>query len=187
MRSVSKLQALALQGQHGRAWYRQCEGALRTLCARKGWGVIHAAAILGITSPRVQVPRNAKYTMAYMDAYDGTVKSHLNVAGLMRGIRAALEHYERTGEIRGPKTEPFARAVLGDGDAIVLDVWMAKALNVPQAKLRNKGIRLKAMTRVRTVAKSLGWEPAEVQAAIWTAIFEANHVMDAPRLDTYLN
>ena len=187
MRSVSKLQALALQGQHGRAWYGNCERALRTLCVRKGWGVVHFAAVLGITSPRVQVPRNARYTLEYMDAYNGEVNAHLNVAGLMQGIRAGLEHYERTGEIRGPKTRAFASAVLGDGDAIVLDVWMARALNVPQARLAGKAVRLKAEARVRTVAKSLGWEPAEVQAAIWTATFEANHVMAAPGLDTYLN
>ena len=189
--SIATLKALAVEGAHGRQWYRDCEQALRALCYRRRWCPIHFAAVLAITSPRVQVPRNAKYTLDYMgvttDDNGGDIYAHTAIKGLLPMVRAGLEHYERTGEIRGPKTEPFARAVLGEGDAIVLDTWMAKALGIPQARLKSKAVRLKANRRIQAVAKSLDWTPAQAQAAIWTAKFERAHVMSAPGLDTYLH
>ena len=61
MASTKTLKALALEGEHGMNWYEACNVALRTMCQREGWPVVHTAAILGITIPRVQVVRNALY------------------------------------------------------------------------------------------------------------------------------
>ncbi len=188
MTSVSKLKELAKQGEHGRHWYEACDHALRTMCQREGWPVVHTAAILGITSPRVQVPRNALYTKAYMREWvkDPDVTTHTRLAGLLPMVRSGLEHYERTGEIRGPKTSAFAGACMGDLSQVVLDIWMARALKVSQVAFNRKPVREKATKRVCQAASQLGWEPAQVQAAVWTAVYEANHVSKAPGLDTYL-
>jgi hypothetical protein len=120
------------------------------------------ADLLSVFSPRLQVLRSIRLTLEYIET--GIVPS-----GVMRGTRAALEHYESTGEIRGPKTGPFARALRGDESAIVLDVWMAKAFGIPQTKLTGKAVAARCKGRIRTVARRLGWTPAETQAAIWTA------------------
>jgi len=188
MRSVSNLKALALEGEHGKNWYEECDLALRTMCQREGWPIIHTAAVLGITSPRVQVVRNALYTKAYMAQWtlSPEVTTHTRLSGLMPMVRSGLEHYERTGEIRGPKTSAFAGACMGDLSQVVLDIWMARALKVSQVAFNRKPVREKATKRVCQVAKQLDWEPAQVQAAIWTAVYEQHHVSKAPGLDTYL-
>ena len=189
MTSVDKLEELALEGQHGKHWYEQCDHALRTMCRREGWPVVHTAAVLGITSPRIQVSRNALYTKAYMREWvkDPDVNTHNRISGLLPMVRSGLVHYERTGEIRGPKTSAFAGACMGDLSQVVLDVWMARALKLVAQKLfERKQVRHKATMRINKVADRLGWEPAQVQAAIWTAVYEANHVSKAPGLDTYL-
>ena len=189
MTSVDKLEELALEGQHGKHWYEQCDHALRTMCRAEGWPVVHTAAVLGITSPRIQVSRNALYTKAYMREWvkDPDVNTHNRISGLLPMVRSGLVHYERTGEIRGPKTSAFAGACMGDLSQVVLDVWMARALKLVDQKLfERKQVRHKATMRINKVADRLGWEPAQVQAAIWTAVYEANHVSKAPGLDTYL-
>jgi hypothetical protein len=85
-----------------------------------------------------------------------------------------LKHYEKTGEIRGPKTSAFAKALRGDTSAIVLDVWMSRALGFPQRRFEIPGIHREACRRIRVVADVLGWNPCEVQAAIWTSVATLN-------------
>jgi hypothetical protein len=160
MRTCKLLERYALAGAHGRDWYGDTRDAVVELA-----GVLHVtpeylAGVLAITSPRVHVVRNITLTVAYI--------SRGSLEGTLPGVQAALAHFEDTGEIRGPKTSAFARALMGDGDAIVLDVWMARALNVDQARLGGVTVRREAERRVRRVARRLGWTPAEVQAAIWT-------------------
>ena len=187
MSSTKTLARLALEGERGRHWYEECDHALRTLCAREEWPVVHTAAILGITSPRVQVVRNALYTKQYMTQWmlSPDIQTHAKLSGLLPMVRSGLEHYELTGEIRGPKTSAFAGACMGDLSQVVLDIWMARALGVSQVAFNRKPVRAKATKRVCQVAKQLGWDPAQVQAAVWTAVYEANHVSKAPGLHTY--
>jgi len=189
VRTPNTLRQLAIEGEHGRYWYRLVHQALVDLCTNEGYPLVHTAAILGVTSPRIQVPRNARKTIEYMSAWTrngGRIDTHLSVDGLMNQIRKSLEKYERTGAITGPKTEPFAAACLGDEDAVVLDIWMAKALQVRQESLGSKRIHREACKRVRTTARQLGWTPAQTQAAIWTAMYERAHIQPAPGLDVYL-
>jgi len=187
MTSVKVLAKLAKQGENGKHWYEECDLALRAMCSKEGWPVVHTAAILGITSPRVQVQRNARYTKQYMRHWTlrPEVTTHAKISGLMINIRRGLENYELTGEIKGPKTSAFAGACMGDLDQVVLDTWMAKVLGIHQDTFKRKPVRAKADKRIRQVAKQLSWQPAQAQAAIWTAIYEANHVQKAPGLHTY--
>jgi hypothetical protein len=78
-----------------------------------------------------------------------------------------MSHYEETGEIRGPKTSAFAEALKGDEEAMVLDVWMARCLQVDHRAVANKGTREEAYRRIVKAARELEWSPAETQAACW--------------------
>jgi len=194
MASVSKLKELALEGQHNKHWYEECDLALRTMCVKEGWPVVHTAAVLGITSPRVHVVRNVRITKQYMREWVKCprIQTHDKLEGLMPMVRSGLVHYERTGIIRGPKTSAFAGACMGDLSQVVLDVWMARAFRIwDQADFNRQlyntqfKVRHKAALRIRTVAKQLGWEPAQVQAAVWTATYEQHHTQKAPGIHTY--
>lgn len=159
--SLSDIIALALQGVDGRFWYGVAQREVRTGAERLAVTPERFASILAVTSPRVQVKRNI--LMAVMYCKFGTLP------GSMATTRSAVAHYEATGEIRGPKTGPFARAILGDEEAIVLDVWMARAFGIDQKRFGAKYVRAHCEAIIRQVANHLGWTPAQVQAAVWTA------------------
>jgi hypothetical protein len=86
---------------------------------------------------------------------------------VIKTTRLALQHYENTGIIRGPKTSQFARALKGDLNAIVLDTWMAVAMEIDQPLFTRKWVERYAKEQVRFVADLLGVMPAEAQAMIW--------------------
>lgn len=160
--SIRTLERLALQGAEGRHWYRYATAEVAAAADRLGVTVERFSDVLAITSPRVSVRKNIGLAVRYLRTGDTT--------GMLLGVRSALQHYETTGEIRGPKTEAFARACRGDLSAVVLDVWMARAFGVDQAKLSDSPrVHREATRRIRAVARRLDWKPAEVQAAIWTA------------------
>ena len=71
----------------------------------------------------------------------------------------------------GPKTGPFTRALLGDEDALVIDIWVSRALGVEPKHLDRKLTRAKAEKRLRAAARRLGWPVAQLQAAVWTGAY----------------
>lgn len=166
---TSRLTTMALDGRHHRRWYRQAGRDLQALSEREspadpsGWKE-RFVDILAITSPRVAVVRNIRLALCYSRMR----KAHPTT---IRGVRAALEHWEDTGEIRGPKTSRFAKALNGDEDAVVLDVWMAFAMRVDQRVFATKSGYERHSRTIRRVAKKLGWTPAETQASIWAAAY----------------
>jgi hypothetical protein len=71
--------------------------------------------------------------------------------------------------LNGLKTNAFARAIAGDSDAVVIDVWMCRAAmldtdspNVGQYRMLSDAIRI--------VAREFGLTPRTVQALIWIII-----------------
>jgi hypothetical protein len=102
------------------------------------------------------------------------VRTGEHLHDVMSGIRVAVEHYESTGEIRGPKCRAFADAIMGDEDSVVLDTWMGVAFGVDSKRFDAKTLRIECERRIRSVATRQGATPAQAQAAIWAgAVREA--------------
>jgi hypothetical protein len=68
--------------------------------------------------------------------------------------------------LKGAKTNAFARAIAGDSDAIVIDVWMCKAANV-SFDSPNKTQYREMSEAVSIVASEFGITPRTAQALIW--------------------
>jgi hypothetical protein len=164
MASVDRLTAMALAGKDGRPWYRQTADALNRIAVLAGVSPQRLADILAITSPRVSVKRNVRIALHY-------VLTGELLGSVLPAVKRALEHYERTGQIRGQKTAEFAIALTGYPDTYVLDVWMARAFGIPQTAFNRIGTRDKCVQRLNKVGERLGWPTSEVQAAIWYATF----------------
>lgn len=163
MRQRKGLEAYADRGANMRNWYAEARQEIGRLCSREGWDYERFVCILAVTSPRVSVLRNYKFTEHYM-------RTGYMLPDMMRTIRASVRHYEATGEIRGPKTSAFARNLLGDETALVLDVWMARALDVEPRVVNRKDNLKAAYRRVGSIAATRGWTIAQTQAAIWCGV-----------------
>ena len=152
--------ALAREGASGAGWYDSANVSIRAFCDRTGYDVARVCDVLALTSPRVTVRRNVSLALAYLATG--------SAPGIVPSVRAALAHYEATGVIRGLKTSAFARALAGDVDAVVIDVWMWRALGLDWPSVTPKRYRRAAAT-VRGIATRADMTPAATQAAIWVA------------------
>lgn len=132
------------------------------LCSQRHWDPAVFTAVFAITSPRVSVLQNWRLAVQYMATRSTT--------GMMGSTIQALYKWEKFRRIDGPKTYAFYQALLGDPNALVLDVWMARALQVEHKHVTNKGPAATAKRRVGHVARHFGWSIAETQAAIWRGI-----------------
>lgn len=158
---IERTIAAALEGQAGKDWYQNAAHICQLEADAIGCNVGMFIDVLAITSPRVHVAKNWRLAVNYL--------RYGRVDGMMRSVRAALAHYATTREIRGPKTSAFSRALKGDNDAIVLDVWMAAFFKHDQRGYSRQAGRIEAESAIRGAALALGWTCIEVQAAVWYA------------------
>lgn len=164
MSSVETLMKLAIDGESGRGWYIDAYREIQVVADHLGLDAGRLADILAIISPQVSVPKSVKMALHYLSKSTPRYDT-------MRSTRAALDHYEETGEIRGRKTSEFARALRGDMQAIVIDGWMAVAFEIDPIKLKDSPRLYRAAAfRIVQVARRLKWFPAEVQSSIWTSV-----------------
>ena len=150
-------------------WYDKALAEIIGVCRRECWDVVDFARKIAILSPRVAIRRNIRLALTYQEYTD-------YLGGVVLGIKQSMSHYEKTDEIRGPKTGPFSDALLGDNEAIVLDTWMSKVM-LPceflpdSSSFRRKATRAGAEEVIRKVAKRLYLSPRDCQAAIWSGVF----------------
>ena len=174
----------ALVGQAYRRWYRVARAVVRQLADHEYegyWTVQHSrygrlCDLVAITSPRTSVKRNLRFAW-------GEFTGQPRPSDMTRSMRAALDHYYPTGEIRGPKTSRFAQVLRGDDDVVVVDTWTARALSVPDRQARNKATQELAERVIVAVRRqvSLGgmkfapWTLAETQAAVWAGMIRTHY------------
>lgn len=157
-------EATAAERRAGKAWYSEAERVSRELSERSpaGVGPVRMAGVIAALSPRAQWVVNVRWA------------SQLVMPGASRavGLPDARDKAQRilAGEwpgdvLRGPKVRSFWRAISGDTDAAVLDVWMARALELPYP-LSHADYR-RGAAALREAARELSVSTRELQATIW--------------------
>lgn len=184
--TLPTLPELYLAGADGATWYINARESIRRYADKHGLPVGIVADVVGLTSPRQTVKRNTQLADLYLQTGD--------VGGILPSVRSGLKHWAacigsgeidarhlaNVGPIRGDKTRNFARCLAGDDSAIVIDVWMFRALGLDYPTMTAKRYR-EACETVRTFAHSMGDTPANTQARIWCGIRRAyGYTTDAP-------
>ena len=191
MASVDTLARLALNGAGHRHWYANGVPALQALADRMDISFGALCDVVAITSPRVHVRRNIRLAVEYgREIAPWPTDAHLKQTpgdiarryGMMHGVAVSLLHWHHTRAIRGPKTSAFAAALRGDPSALVLDVWMSRALGVPQDRLFTGSNFAKADQRMARTARRLGWSVAETQAAVWSGAIQRHTKSNGQRV-----
>lgn len=160
--SDSRLLRLADLGADGASWYADASQSIRDVCDIRGYSFERACSVIAITSPRVHVVRNIRTSLQYLER--GEVFDHT-----LSRTRQSLERWEATGLIpdTSPKVGAFRDALLGDASAVVLDVWIAAALRVPQNAFKRVSVRKLAAQRIERIGRRLKLAPRDAQACIW--------------------
>jgi thermostable 8-oxoguanine DNA glycosylase len=71
--------------------------------------------------------------------------------------------------LKGPKTNAFARAIAGDENAVVIDVWMLRAVGIEKKSPTQTQYKEMA-SAVTKVANEFGMTPRAMQALIWIIV-----------------
>ena len=120
------------------------------------------ATVVSAFSPRERWTNNVTKAISFSLGRDVPgFKNNMKMAnnGLTMGFDA----------LNGPKTNAFARAIAGDEQAVVIDVWMLRALGIEKKSPTQSTYREMARA-VRTVAMEYGMTPRAMQALIWIIV-----------------
>lgn len=159
-RTVDELVALAEEQSSWRTWYDRHGPTIDRLF---GEDAAVFQQLLSATSQATGVKGNV--TLA-LKAYE-QLRTGQPFTGFMQAVVKNLDRVRADQALAGPKINAFGEANKGDADAIAVDRHIAELLfNTGKP---NKAQIDAAKRRVTAVAERLGWEPRQVQAALWAA------------------
>ena len=147
------------QVEQASAWYFEAEAVAREVAANMTLDLDRAACIVSAFSPRERWASNVRKALDYSVG--------LPVTGLSNNVAmadASLVH--GFDALKGLKTNAFARAIAGDTDAVVIDVWMCRAAELATESPNKTQYNFLA-DAVRDAAQLFGLSPRTAQALIW--------------------
>jgi len=156
------LRATLGQVEAASVWYREAEEVAEDVAENLGASLEVGASIIAAFSPRERWSTNVVKAIAFsLGQKPSGLQNNLRMA------ESALTH--GFDALKGLKTNAFARAIAGDTDAVVIDVWMCRAAmldndspNVGQYRMLSEATRI--------VAAEFGLTPRTAQALIWIVV-----------------
>jgi hypothetical protein len=143
-------------------WYRDGEDLCHDL-ARIGDTTLEvAASVVGALSARERWSSNV--SKAYAFFYGRQIRGLSN--SLLCANMATVLGFDA---LKGQKTNAFARALAGDDEAIVVDVWMMRAAGFAKDS-PNKTDYAEISEAIQNIAKAKGLSPRTTQALIWILV-----------------
>ena len=166
------IKGLAEEGEGGRFWYEQSGKALLNITGGDRKEAEKLALAIAITSPQTPVPSNFNYAVQayYQNRAGQPIKT-----GMYPGwMSKALENVFAGGEWEGRKTNNFYKNVMREIDAtieqgVTTDIWMMRAFGFMGDSPTDAQYTF-VENEVKKLSKELGWEPQQVQAAVWVAM-----------------
>ena len=147
------------QVEQASVWYHEAYLVAQEVATNMTIDIERAACIVAAFSPRERWSVNVRKALQYSIGITPSGLSN-NVAmadaSLVHGFDA----------LKGLKTNAFARAIAGDNDAVVIDVWMMRAAGM-QVDSPNKTQYNMLADAVRNIASEHGLTPRTTQALIW--------------------
>jgi hypothetical protein len=157
------MQATLAQVEQAAVWYHEAQEVAEDVAENLGASLEVGASIVAAFSPRERWASNVAKSLAFSMGKP--------VAGLQNNYRMAERSLELGFDaLNGQKTNAFARAIAGDPNAIVIDVWMIRAAGMDASKGVNKTQYNELSDAVNTVAKEFGITPRTAQALIWIIV-----------------
>lgn len=143
-------------------WYLDAERVAEEVARNLNTTLEVGATVVSAFSPRERWTRNVSNAIKFSLGEEVTaLGNNIRMAnnGLTMGFKA----------LNGPKTNAFAKAIAGDENAVVIDVWMLRALGI-EKKSPTQSQYKEMASAVTTVANKFGMTPRAMQALIWIIV-----------------
>jgi hypothetical protein len=154
--------ATPAQIEQASKWYLDAEKIAAQVALNLETTLENGASVVSAFSPRERWSANVAKAIAFSLGE--------KVVALGNNIRMA-EAAKSIGykALNGQKTNAFAKAIAGNEEAVVIDVWMLRAVGI-EGKSPNKVLYQDLATAVRKVAMEIGLTPRTTQALIWIVV-----------------
>jgi hypothetical protein len=156
------LEATFGQVEQASVWYCDAEKVALEVARNLDSSLEVGASVISAFSPRERWTSNVAKAIAFSLGE--------KVTGLSNNLKMAqaslILGYDA---LKGPKTNAFARAIAGDENAVVVDVWMMRAAGCSNDS-PNKKQYLEISEATTKVAERFGMTPRACQALIWILV-----------------
>ena len=143
-------------------WYFDAHDVAREVADNLSCSMEVAASIVSAFSPRQRWSVNVRQALAFSRGEE--VKGLSN--NLAMANAAMVMGFDA---LKGQKTNAFARAIAGDDNAVVIDIWMMRAAMMPTDS-PNKTQYAFVSDAVCDAAAMFGITPRTAQALIWIIV-----------------
>jgi hypothetical protein len=161
----------------GLAWYDRARQMAEAMSAETGISVRHCAGVIAALSPRQQWGTNVAGAWRMLRAA-GEGEGEPIVAGLSANRAKAWRIAQGEGPdavLSGPKVRAFYANILGDVDAVTVDIWAARAAEGRENPHAPERRRYRLLSEsYRRAGERRGMCPRDVQAAVWT-VYRRTH------------
>ena len=150
------------QVEQASKWYLDAERVAEEVSKNLNTTLEIGATVVSAFSPRERWARNISNAIKFslgepVIALGNNIK--MANAGLSLGFKA----------LNGMKTNAFAKAIAGDEQAVVIDVWMLRAVGIEKKSPTPKKY-LELADAVKKTAFDFGMTPRAMQALIWIVV-----------------
>ena len=154
--------ATARQIEEASTWYRDAEEVAEEVARNLNTTLEVGASVVSSFSPRERWATNVAKAISFSLGHE--------VRGLPNNLKMAQASLELGFDaLKGAKTNAFARAIAGDPDAVVIDVWMMRAAQM-QSDAPNQSQYIELSKAITIVAKEFGLTPRTAQALVWIIV-----------------
>ena len=143
-------------------WYADAERVALEVARNLDASLEVGASVVSAFSPRERWSSNVTKAIAF--------SLGKKVVGLSNNLKMAEASLVLGFDaLKGPKTNAFARAIAGDTEAVVIDVWMMRAARMG-VDSPNKTQYTELSQAIKRVAKLNQMTPRTVQALVWIMV-----------------
>lgn len=150
----------------GMEWYDLAYTACERLGRWHGYTATQATCALAHLSPRVGWLRNLTNLEALLSGEDkpaGTFTRSWEMAAHSLTVPDPLDTFST----RARKTRSFVKAILGDTNAVTVDIWTARAAGVEERSVSTSSGYIIVADAYRRASGHVGIPAREVQAITW--------------------
>lgn len=154
--------------EQGARWYDEA-GDIATTLAPYAGSREHAAVVISHLSPRTSWARNVAAATALLREDEQAARDLGAIGDTVDRAVSSLD-FEQPLEsfgARALKTRSFAENILGDREAVTVDVWAARVADLDELLLKRVGAYEAVAHAYRLAARRRGVDPATMQATTW--------------------